>query len=132
MLREGFTENSSSTVSQTPNMSDAMSRLTSDAVGYRASTGVSITNRDEYASALESQKSLAKVFNGGLNLVGQTATAASLASDKVSQYTSNPSFYIINAALQLFGMGLDRGVQSLEAKSKSNPCNYCTKHYKSN
>lgn len=122
----GFSEsNSKSVANNNPTPSAAMSGLTSDAVNYRAANGVSITNRDEFAGRLATQKRAAQAWDdynpiGGV-LFGQTFP-------KTLRYGGGASL-ALGLWSQAVGMSLDRGVKGLEYRSKNDPCNNCTKSY---
>lgn len=113
------TKTSDPIVSNSPKLSRELSGLAGDASSYRANNGgLSITNRDEFAGKVAYQRSALQTWDK------YTPSAGVL----LFKYGSGPSL--------LFGLGtmgvsksLERGLQGLEAASKRNPCNNCTKSY---
>jgi RHS repeat-associated protein len=121
----GFTKNNSNTTSDKPSISGAMAGLTSDAVGYRAANGVSITNRDEFAGKVASQQRAAENWDR-YNPMGGVALGYIVG--KPLAYGTGGSL-LLGGATQVVSMSLQRGLEGLQAQSKKNPCNNCTKSY---
>ena len=104
-----------------PAVSSVMSSFSNLITDYRAKTGISYTNVDEYAQDIMRQKSVVEAFDtyspvGGV-VIGALAKL---------RYGSAPSlaFGIATTGLQ---SSLERGLQTLEGKS--NACQGCIKTY---
>lgn len=122
----GFSSsNSKSVESAKPQISKELGGLTSDAVNYRATNGVSITNREEFAGKVASQQRAAENWDR-YNPMGGVALGYLVG--KPLAYGTGASL-LLGGATQVVSMSLQRGLEGLQAQSKKNPCNNCTKSY---
>ena len=113
----GFSNSSSTpSVSNSPTLSSDLSSLTGDAISYRETNGVSMTNNNEYAAQIAKQRNLVNVMDK------YTPAAGAL----LFQYGSGPSL-IFSLGTMGVQKSLERGLQTLE--NLSPPCNNCTKQY---
>jgi len=115
----GFSEsNTTSSVTNSPELSENLSNLTNEAIDYRRENGISITNRNEVAGNLRKQKTL-------VNTLDVVNTLWSLGSLRIPKGRGFP----ISLGLYGFQLSAESGLKSVKNRSNKNPCNNCTKKY---
>lgn len=124
----GFsTSNTTQSSNSTPELSGGLANLTGKATDYRASNGMSITNRVEFASAVARQERAISIYQDWNPLIG-SGGAGILTRGKPVWFKAGAGT-AVTAWSTAIDMSMNRALGALKYKSNTNPCNNCTKKY---